>query len=201
MSDTSLDNLDIIAAVSDLNQKIFDLTDREDIRLTATFDGTSAYIEFLGKCIWNEDEDERIYDEVEDSYQSLPDYLMDRITCEIANLHELSGVLAGYPSRSPAPEGVSDANAEFKRFSGELPIEHPPFPKYVRLGDSEGSALIHEGKGVYHRPAGQWSVTAESDYGSLAVSKTQGRPMKHAAGLPLIECTEQEYLDSNAGYV
>lgn len=65
-------------------------------------------------------------------------------------------------------------------------------PKYVML---EGIALRREGS-TYYRDAGNWSVAF--DERTLKIDEPS---IKHLHGKQLVECTEEEWRESNKGYV
>lgn len=73
------------------------------------------------------------------------------------------------------------------------------FPKYVKVN---GIALARSGRRDYWRAAGAWGITAVmNEQGSPVVGPKQDRRLKHMVGLPLIECTEDEWREDNRGYV
>jgi hypothetical protein len=73
------------------------------------------------------------------------------------------------------------------------------YPRYVRLGKN-GPAL-KGGRSSYYRDAGEWSITPTFKNGRLEVGEKQISEMAHAIGMELIPCSEEEWKESNLGYV
>lgn len=85
---------EIIEAIRELNAEIYDKTADENISFEANFNGTSAAVLFLGNRIWFGDEDERIHDEVTDTFEPLIEFLHRKAVEEIAKITELGILLA-----------------------------------------------------------------------------------------------------------
>lgn len=79
---------EIIAAVSLINDEIFEATNETHTPLIASFDGGYGYVDFFSQNIWREDEDERETDEESgEPIESLPDYLRRECKRLIGELH------------------------------------------------------------------------------------------------------------------
>lgn len=96
-----MNDTEIIEAVRELNSEIYELAGSEYAAFSATFNGTYAFIDFLGNTIWREDEDERgYYDEAEENRETLTDFLRRNSVEEIIdNLQPLAEAWRKY---SPA---------------------------------------------------------------------------------------------------
>lgn len=73
-------------------------------------------------------------------------------------------------------------------------------PMYARVGGPSGPAVILTEGSTYYRHAGQWSVEVRVHQGRLCFFGS-GRMKKHIQAAPLVAVTEQEWRDSNAGYI
>lgn len=69
-------------------------------------------------------------------------------------------------------------------------------PKYVALGDKEGTALVLDGA-RYYRPAGQWYVGFKFIKGQLYTVSDR----RHLDRVPLARIDEERFKEDNKGYV
>lgn len=69
-------------------------------------------------------------------------------------------------------------------------------PKYAKIGSFNCLRLTPDKKS-YYRDAGQYHVFFEQKDGKLFIVRTSS----NLDGKELIECTEQEWRDSNRGYL
>jgi hypothetical protein len=85
------------------------------------------------------------------------------------------------------------------------------FPDFVRfIVDREGeysSALrrggynVKDGYNIYYRDAGHWNVEVEIKDGKLFCVNGKKHNMDHCDGRELVECTAQDWMKSNQGYL
>lgn len=80
---------EIIDAVRELNAEIYDRTKLEYVGFKANTDGMTFGVEFVGICIWNDDDDERAFDEEKNEYEPLVPFLRRRAIEEIAKLSSI----------------------------------------------------------------------------------------------------------------
>lgn len=80
---------EIIGVVEDLNIEIYEKSKLEYIYLEYMTNGFASKIQFLGIAIWTDQEDDRIYDEEEDSYEPLDEYLRRTINFELERLNKI----------------------------------------------------------------------------------------------------------------
>ena len=80
---------EIIDAVRELNAEIYDRTKLEYVGFKANTDGMTFGVEFVGICIWNDDDDERAFDEEKNEYEPLVPFLRRRAIEEILKLSSI----------------------------------------------------------------------------------------------------------------
>lgn len=80
---------EIIDAVRELNAEIYDRSKLEYVGFKANTDGMTFGVEFVGICIWNDDDDERAFDEEKNEYEPLVPFLRRRAIEEILKLSSI----------------------------------------------------------------------------------------------------------------
>lgn len=81
----------------------------------------------------------------------------------------------------------------------EIPPNKPKPPQFVKLNNS-GLRLLKNGK-EYYRDGGAWSIGFRYIEGKWVSWKTSGIGIKHLHKVELIEITEEEWRESNKGYI
>lgn len=96
---------EILDAVEELNNEVLNNCNYDGPALfVAHFDGCSAYVTFLDRTLWYEDDDERDYDEDTDSYEPLEDHLRRMASVFMAVLTKLDALLwAGVQPKEDEP--------------------------------------------------------------------------------------------------
>lgn len=75
------------------------------------------------------------------------------------------------------------------------------FPKYVWMKSTALALLSVKGdKAEYYRDAGHWSVKVRMQDGKIVACGNKGH-LEHANRKDLVECTKDEWLADNSGYV
>lgn len=77
---------EIIEAVRELNAEIYERSKLECHTFKAETDGQTFGVEFAGVCIWNDDDDDREFDESKDEHEPLVPFLRRRAIEEIGKL-------------------------------------------------------------------------------------------------------------------
>lgn len=77
---------EIIEAVCELNAEIYERSKLEYVGFKADTDGMTFCVEFAGVCIWNDDDDDREFDEDANKYEPLVPFLRRRAIEEIGKL-------------------------------------------------------------------------------------------------------------------
>jgi len=89
------DAIEAINAVRRINEEIYDqIEEDEGFQLEFLTNGFCSGIKFLGDIIWNEDDNERKYDEEEDEYEPMEGFLrrqINEILKKTANIEVLRG--------------------------------------------------------------------------------------------------------------
>jgi len=80
---------EIIEAVRELNAEIYDRSKLEYIGFKADTDGMTFGVEFAGVCTWNDDDDERDFDEEKNEHEPLVPFLRRRAIEEISKLSSI----------------------------------------------------------------------------------------------------------------
>jgi hypothetical protein len=81
-----MNDQEIIDAVRELNAEIYNRAGIEYVSFSAKTDGITFIVEFAGIRIWNDDDDERTFDEEKLKYEPLVPFLRRRAIEEISKL-------------------------------------------------------------------------------------------------------------------
>jgi len=74
------------------------------------------------------------------------------------------------------------------------------FPKFVRMNETEMNLVrVNDGLAVYDRAAGAWSILAKWSVDKLLVVGNMDARLNHLTGTELVEITEEEHREGNAG--
>jgi hypothetical protein len=82
--------MEVNKCISNLNEELADMTEASEFfHFTMKTDGNTIIIEFLGCQLWNNDDDEREYDEFADTYEPLEPFLRRRVGVLIENIRKI----------------------------------------------------------------------------------------------------------------
>jgi len=76
------------------------------------------------------------------------------------------------------------------------------FPKFIAIGEPKGTAVRHEGNGVYYRDAGAWETQARwSAEGKLEVAQPTPEEPDWSKVRPGVPITREQWANDNKGTV